>query len=72
MIYDGIFVFCRLSSADENTHQRSGKAEIAMHSTNGYSKGVHSANGNKANLNTVFTRQTGGLYLVRRRIVYTF
>lgn len=31
--------------------------DFALHSTNGYTLGIHPTKGNKADLNTVFTRQ---------------
>ena len=41
-----------------NLPMQSGKAEIVLHSANGYSRGVHPTNGYISDLNTVFTRQT--------------
>ena len=64
-LFDGFFVFCRLSSADENTRLMGVTADFVLHLTNGYLECVHPTNGNKVDLNTVFTRQTGRLGLIK-------
>jgi hypothetical protein len=54
--FDGFFYFLLFVECNKKFRLPGAMADFALHATNGNSKGVHPTNGNKADLNSVFTR----------------